>query len=170
MTFLDFVIDSKHKPTRGGRMKYLSLVMVAVIVGLSWILMKTTSEGLSAEQQVRLESVLKEYLAVYLKETNPLASEIESPEIKLHVQEAGKRMEARFKFFYTVPGEDGSSNRIAREGNFGITSENGNDWVAKMEKISDTYVEFSEALQISLNDETPSSPIKDEKKDSPKKK
>lgn len=153
-------------------MKYLSLVMIAVIVGLSWVLMRTTSEGLTTEQQVRLEAVLKEYLAVYLKETNPLASEIETPEIKLHIQEAGKRMEARFKFFYSVPGEDGSANRIAREGTFGITSENGNDWVAKMEKINDTYVEFSEALQISLNEETPAAPapVESEKKDEPKKK
>lgn len=136
-------------------MKYLSLAMIAVIVALSWILMKTTSEGLSSEQQVRLESVLKEYLAVYLKETNPSASEIESPEIKLHTKEAGKRMEARFKFFYSVPGEDGSTNRIAREGYFGITSEDGNNWIAKMEKINDSYVEFSEALQITFDAKNP---------------
>ena len=31
-------------------MKYLSLLMIAVIVGLSWILMKSTSNDLSAEQ------------------------------------------------------------------------------------------------------------------------
>ncbi len=153
-------------------MKYLSLFMVAIIVALSWILMRTSSEGLSAEQQVRLESVLKEYLAVYLKDTNPSASQIENPEIKLHVQEAGKRMEARFKFFYSIPGEDGSANRIAREGTFGITSENGNDWVAKMEKISDTYVEFSEALQISLppDGKLPPEPAPEAAAETPKKK
>lgn len=150
-------------------MKYLSLVMVAVIIALTWVLMKTTSEGLSSEQQVRLESVLKEYLAVYLKETNPLASEIEAPEIKLHVQESGKRMEARFKFFYSVPGEDGSATRIAREGHFGINSDDGNNWVAKMEKISDTYVEFSEALQITLNSDSPSASEPETPKEAKKK-
>ena len=60
-------------------------------------------------------------------------------------------MQAQFKFSYSVPGEDNSVNRIAREGHFIITSENGDDWVAKMEKINDSYVEFSEALQITLN-------------------
>ena len=139
-------------------MKYLSLAMIAVLVALSWILMKKTSEGLSAEQQTRLEAVLKEYLAVYLKETNPNASEIENPEIKLHIKEAGRRMEARFKFFYNLPGEDGSINRIAREGHFGMTSEDGNNWVAKMEKINDSYVEFSEALEISFDPKNPPPP------------
>lgn len=136
-------------------MKYLSLVMIAVIIALSWILMKTTSQGLTTEQQTRLEAVLKEYLAVYLKETNPNASDIENPEIKLHIKEAGKRMEARFKFFYSLPGDDGSTNRIAREGHFALTSEDGNNWVAKMEKINDSYVEFSEALQITFDSKNP---------------
>lgn len=151
-------------------MKYLSLVMVAVIIALSWILMKTTSDGLTAEQQVRLESVLKEYLAVYLKETNPLAAEIEPPTIKLHVQETNKRMEARFKFFYSVPGEDNSMNRIAREGYFSITSDDGNHWVAKMEKINDSYVEFSEALQITLNSNEPAAPESENTQNPAKKK
>lgn len=132
-------------------MKYLSLLMIAVIVALSWILMKTTSNDLSAEQHAKLQSVIKDYLTVYLKETNPLASDIEEPQVKTRVLEPGKRMRADFKFFYSVPGEDNSINHIAREGHFLITSEDGNDWVAKMEKINDSYVEFSEALEISLN-------------------
>jgi hypothetical protein len=157
-------------------MKYLSLLMVAVIVALSWILMKTTSNDLSAEQYTKLQSVIQEYLAVYLKETNPLASDIEEPHVKIRLIEPAKRMQAEFKFFYTVPGDDGSINRIAREGYFTITSENGNDWVAKMEKINDSYVEFSEALQISLNGDIPTTPEPDnqdaptEKKEEPKKK
>lgn len=150
-------------------MKYLSLLMVAVIVALSWILMKTTSNDLSAEQHAKLQSVIKEYLAVYLKETNPLASDIEEPQVKTRVLEPGKRMQAEFKFFYSVPGEDNSVNRIAREGHFLITSENGSDWVAKMEKINDSYVEFSEALQISLNGDTATS-SSDPETNSPEKK
>jgi hypothetical protein len=130
-------------------MKYLSLAMVAVLIVLSWFLIKTPAD-LTAEQHARLQEVLKEYLAVYLKENNPTASEIQDPQIFTRVIERGKKMQAQFKFFYTIANEEGDTNKIAREGLFLLTSENGNDWTAKMEKISDTYVEFSDALQISL--------------------
>jgi hypothetical protein len=131
-------------------MKYLSLAMLAVIVTLSWFLIKSPAD-LTAEQHARLQEVLKEYLASYLKETSPTASEIQDAQVVTRVIERGKKMHAQFKFFYTVSSENGSANKIAREGLFLLTSENGNDWTAKMEKISDTYVEFSDALQISLN-------------------
>ena len=131
-------------------MKYLSLAMLAVIVTLSWFLIKSPAD-LTAEQHARLQEVLKEYLATYLKETSPTASEIEDAQVVTRVLERGKKMQAQFKFFYTIASENGSSNKIAREGLFLLTSENGNDWTAKMEKINDTYVEFSDALQISLS-------------------
>jgi predicted RecA/RadA family phage recombinase len=97
--------------------------------------------------------VLKEYLAVYLKETQPTASDIQDAQIFTRVIERGRRMQAQFKFFYTIKDESGDSNKIAREGVFLLDSENGNDWTAKMAKISDTYLEFSDALQISLSGE-----------------
>ncbi len=135
-------------------MKYLSLAMLAVIVTLSWFLIKSPAD-LTAEQHARLQEVLKEYLASYLKETSPTASTIEDAQVVTRVIERGKKMQAQFKFFYTIAGENGSSNKIAREGLFLLTSENGNDWTAKMEKINDTYVEFSDALQISLSSPAP---------------
>ena len=135
-------------------MKYLSLAMLAVIVTLSWFLIKSPAD-LTAEQHARLQEVLKEYLATYLKETSPTASEIEDAQVVTRVLERGKKMQAQFKFFYTIASENGSSNKIAREGLFLLTSENGNDWTAKMEKINDTYVEFSDALQISLSSPAP---------------
>jgi len=135
-------------------MKYLSLAMVAIIIGLSWFLIKTPND-LTAEQHARLQEVIKEYLAVYLKETNPAASEVQDSQVFTRVIEPGKKMQAQFKFFYTVPGDNNAQTKIAREGLFSLTSENGNDWVAKMERINDSYVEFSEALQISLTGSTP---------------
>jgi hypothetical protein len=135
-------------------MKYLSLAMLAVIVTLSWFLIKSPAD-LTAEQHARLQEVLKEYLASYLKETSPTASNIEDAQVVTRVIERGKKMQAQFKFFYSIAGENGSSNKIAREGLFLLTSENGNDWTAKMEKINDTYVEFSDALQISLSNPAP---------------
>lgn len=135
-------------------MKYLSLAMVAVIIVLSWFLIKTPND-LTAEQHARLQEVLKEYLAVYLKETSPTASEIQDPQIITRVIERGKKMNAQFKFFYSIASETGAPSKVAREGLFLLTSENGNDWTAKMEKISDTYVEFSDALQISLSEPAP---------------
>jgi hypothetical protein len=135
-------------------MKYLSLAMLAVIVTLSWFLIKSPAD-LSSEQHARLQEVLKEYLASYLKETSPTASPIEDAQVVTRVIERGKKMQAQFKFFYSIAGENGSSNKIAREGLFLLTSENGNDWTAKMEKINDTYVEFSDALQISLSNPAP---------------
>ena len=135
-------------------MKYLSLAMLAVIVTLSWFLIKSPAD-LTAEQHARLQEVLKEYLASYLKETSPTASAIEDAQVVTRVIERGKKMQAQFKFFYSIAGENGSSNKIAREGLFLLTSENGNDWTAKMEKINDTYVEFSDALQISLSSPAP---------------
>lgn len=131
-------------------MKYLSLAMVAIIIGLSWFLIKTPND-LTAEQHARLQEVIKEYLAVYLKETNPNASDIQDTQVFTRVVEPGKKMQAQFKFFYTIAGEHDSQNKIAREGFFTLTSDNGNDWIAKMEKINDSYVEFSEALEISLS-------------------
>jgi hypothetical protein len=94
--------------------------------------------------------VFKEYLGVYLKETNPTASDIQDAQVTTRVLEPGKKMQAQFKFFYTIPGDHGSMNKIAREGFFVLTSENGNDWIAKMERINDSFVEFSEALEIKL--------------------
>lgn len=135
-------------------MKYLSLAMMAVIVILSWFLIKSPQD-LSAEQHSKLQEVLKEYLAVYLKETSPTASNIQDAQVITRVIERGKKMHAQFKFFYTISSDNGSQNKIAREGMFLLTSENGNDWTAKMEKISDTYVEFSDALQISLSNPAP---------------
>lgn len=135
-------------------MKYLSLAMVAAIIALSWFLIKTPND-LSAEQHARLQEVIKEYLASYLKETNPAASDMQDAQVFTRVIEPGQKMQAQFKFFYTVPTEDGSTNKIAREGLFVLTSENGNDWTAKMERINDSYVEFSEALQISLGTPAP---------------
>ena len=97
-----------------------------------------------------------------------MASDIRRPQVKTRVLEPGRRMQAEFKFFYSVPGEDNSVNRIAREGHFMITSENGDDWIAKMEKINDSYVEFSEALQISLNsDGTAATPATPESTETP---
>jgi hypothetical protein len=130
-------------------MKYLSLAMVAVIIGLSWYLIKTPND-LTAEQHARLQEVIKQYLSVYLKETNPIASDIQDAQVITRVVEPGKKMQAQFKFFYNVPGDHGTTNKIAREGLFILTSENGNDWTAKMERINDSFVEFSEALQITL--------------------
>jgi hypothetical protein len=135
-------------------MKYLSLAMLAVIITLSWFLIKSPAD-LTAEQHARLQEVLKEYLSNYLKETTPGASEIQDAQVVTRVIERGKKMQAQFKFFYTINSDSGSANKIAREGLFLLTSENGNDWTAKMEKISDTYVEFSDALQISLNAPVP---------------
>ncbi len=135
-------------------MKYLSLAMLAVVVTLSWFLIKSPAD-LTAEQHARLQEVLKEYLASYLKETSPTASDIEDAQVVTRVIERGKKMQAQFKFFYTIAGDNGSANKIAREGLFLLTSENGNDWTAKMEKINDTYVEFSDALQISLSSPAP---------------
>ena len=130
-------------------MKYLSLAMVAVILVLSWFMIKSPAD-LTAEQHAKLQEVLKEYLAVYLKETNPTASDIQDSQVSTRVIERGKKMQAQFKFFYLIKDDTGGSNKIAREGVFSLTSENGNDWNAKMERISDTYLEFSDALQISL--------------------
>ena len=118
-------------------MKYLSLAMVAIILGLSWFLIKAPND-LTAEQHARLQEVIKEYLAVYLKDTNPNASEIEDTQVFTRVIEPGKKMQAQFKFFYTIPGENDSVNKVAREGLFLLTSENGNDWTAKMERINDS--------------------------------
>lgn len=138
-------------------MKYLSLAMIAVIIGLSWFMIRAPND-LSAEQHARLQDVIKEYLAVYLKESNPAASDIQETKVTTRVIEQGKKMHAQFKFFYNIAGENGAVTRIAREGFFVLTSENGNDWTAKMERINDTYVEFSEALQISLSGTTPEPP------------
>jgi hypothetical protein len=141
-------------------MKYLSLAMLAVLVTLSWFLIKSPAD-LTADQHARLQEVLKQYLAAYLKETSPTASEIEDTQVITRVIERGKKMQAQFKFFYTVASENGSSNKIAREGLFLLTSENGDEWTAKMEKISDTYVEFSDALQISLSNPAPAEEASD---------
>lgn len=138
-------------------MKYLSLAMMGVIIILSWFMIKTPSD-LSAEQHARLQEVLKQYLAAYLKETSPTASDIQDPQVITRVIESGKKMHAQFKFFYTIDSDSGTPSKVAREGLFILTSENGNDWTAKMEKISDTYVEFSEALQISLSPNSSSEP------------
>jgi hypothetical protein len=135
-------------------MKYLSLAMVAVLIVLSWFLIKAPAD-LTAEQHARLQEVLKEYLAAYLKETSPTASEIQDAQVITRVIERGKKMNAQFKFFYTIASDTGSPSKIAREGLFLLTSENGNDWTAKMDRISDTYVEFSDALQISLSSPAP---------------
>jgi hypothetical protein len=134
-------------------MKYVSLLMVAVIVGLSWFLMRP-SDDLSADQHARLQQVMTEYLAVYLKESNPAASDIQDPQITTRIVESGRKMHASFKLSYTVPGDNGTTNKIAREGLFVLTSENGNDWTAKMERIDDSMVEFADndALSISLAD------------------
>ena len=134
-------------------MKYVSLLMVAIIVGLSWFLMRPTDD-LSAEQHARLQQVITEYLAVYLKESNPAASEIQDPQVTTRVVGTGKKMNASFKLSYTVPGDNGSTNKIAREGLFVLTSENAKDWTAKMERIDDSMVEFADgdALSISLAD------------------
>jgi len=130
-------------------MKYLSLVLVAVIIALSWFLIKTPND-LNSEQQARLQEVIKDYLAAYLKDTNPNASAIQDAHVFTRVIEPGKKMQAQFKFFYTIQDEHGSANKIAREGLFVLTSEDGNNWVAKMERINDSYVEFSESLEIKL--------------------
>jgi hypothetical protein len=134
-------------------MKYVSLLMVAIIVGLSWFLMRP-SDDLSPDQHAKLQQVITEYLAVYLKESNPAASEIQDPQVTTRVVESGKKMHAQFKLAYTVPGENGATNKIAREGLFVLTSENGKDWTAKMERIDDSFVEFadSDAINISLAD------------------
>ena len=93
-------------------------------------------------------------LPVYLKENNPAATDIEKPQLTTRILEAGRRMQANFKLTYTVPADNTSTNKISREGYFILTSENGQDWTAKMERIDDSFVQFSDAdaLAISLQD------------------
>lgn len=130
-------------------MKYVSLVMVAIIVALSWFLIRP-SDDLTAEQHANLQHILSEYLNTYLKETNPAATEVEPPQIVTQIVESGKKMNARFKLVYSIPSEHNAVTKIAREGYFVLTSENGQDWTAKMEKINDSYVEFSEKDTLTI--------------------
>lgn len=134
-------------------MKYLSLIMVAIIVALSWFLIRPT-DGLSGEQYNKLQQVMTEYLVIYLKENNPAATDIQEPEVTTRILEAGRRMQANFKLTYNVPSDNNTVNKISRNGYFILTSENGQDWSAKMERIDDSFVQFAEgdALSISLSD------------------
>jgi len=152
-TVLEISINFNLKRQERNPMKYVSLILVALIVGLSWFLIRP-SDDLSAEQHARLQQVISEYLIVYLKETNPAATDVQDPQITTQIVESGKKMQARFKLSYSVPGEHNAVNKIAREGLFVLTSENGQDWSAKMERINDSYVEFSDkdTLTISLAD------------------
>lgn len=128
-------------------MKYLSVIALAVLIGLSWWLY-VKKQGLSSAQQTRLQVVLQEYLGAYLAETAPNATEIQDPQVLIKVIEPGKKMQADFTFHYFETTEDGGQNKVERQGSFSLTSDNGNDWIARIEKINESEIEFAEPFAI----------------------
>ncbi|MBY0316690.1 MAG: hypothetical protein K2Q26_14290 [Bdellovibrionales bacterium] len=128
-------------------MKYLNLLILFAIVNLTWWLASRPSD-LSTEQHEKLQAVIQEYLGAYLKESNPKASEVLQPQVITRVIEAGRKMQTQFKFSFYEEDENGSRQKVTREGMFLLTSEDGNDWTAKMERISDSHLEFDDPMAI----------------------
>lgn len=128
-------------------MKYLNLLLLFAVVNLTWWLASRPSD-LSTEQHEKLQAVVQQYLGAYLRESNPKASEIVQPQVFTRVIEAGRKMQTQFKFSFYEEDENGSRQKITREGVFDLTSEDGNDWTAKMSRIADSKMEFDDPLAI----------------------
>ncbi len=128
-------------------MKYLNLLLLFAVVNLTWWLASRPAD-LSTEQHEKLQSVIQQYLGAYLRESNPKASEMVQPQVITRVVEAGRKMQTQFKFSFYEEDENGSRQKVTREGVFLLTSEDGNDWTAKMERIADSHMEFDDPLKI----------------------
>lgn len=141
-------------------MKYINLAILIAIINLTWWLTRKPTD-LDNEQHAKLQAVIQEYLGAYLRENNPKASEIVQPQVVTRVVDPGKKMQTQFQFSYYEEDENGSRNKVTRQGLFVLTSDNGNDWTAKMARIADSQVEFNDPLAVprakagELKDEDP---------------
>lgn len=138
-------------------MKYLSLIIVLAFLIFTWKI-SNSKKDLSISEQQKLNEVLGEFVSKAVQEKVPGAKDIQFTKIYTEVLEPGEKMRAHFSFSYTESkntsegAETNSDNddlRRHRKGSFYITSNDGNQWTAKIEKIDDVKIEFVEALDVS---------------------
>ena len=128
-------------------MKYISLLIVIVFIGVTFWLSRKTDD-LTIDQMNRMNDTITEYMTQALQEKNPDATEIEFSKIYTEVIESGKEMRAHFKFSYMEPNKEDEMERVYRKGSFLITSEDGEQWTARIEEAGDVKVEFMESFGI----------------------
>ena len=135
-------------------MKYLSLVAVIVFIGFTWWVSQKTQD-LSVQQINKMNSLIEQYMTQAVQNNQPDASEIDFSQIQTEVVEKGRKMRANFKFSYMEPNAQGEMEKVYRKGSFLITSEDGDKWVAQIEKAGDVQVEFMQPFTITNGQDTP---------------
>ena len=129
-------------------MKYLSLLLVGVIVVLSWF-MTHKDQSLTSGEKQRLLGVIEGYMTQKVLEKEPNAKEIKFADLRTVDIEEGKTMKAYFKFSYLQTDSSNQTQRVHRKGHFLVASADGSQWRAQIDDIGDVQVEFMDALEIS---------------------
>ena len=114
-------------------MKYISLIIVVVFIGFTFWFSKKTEE-LSIDQINKMNNMITQYMTRAVEEKQPNAQNIEFSKIYTQVIESGRKMKAHFKFSYMEANKDGDLEKVYRKGTFLITSEDGKEWKAQIEK------------------------------------
>lgn len=153
-------------------MKYISLLIVLGFLIFTWKV-STSKKDLTLSEQQRLNEVISEFVTKAVQEKVPNATDIQFSKLYTEVLEPGEKMRAHFSFSYLenteapkpsptgliqdmpLPKED---LRRYRKGSFFITSKDGNQWNAKIEKIDDIKIEFVEPLDMSKDYSVEASP------------
>ena len=128
-------------------MKYISLIIVVAFIGFTFWFSKQ-SEDLSIDQMNKINNLITQYMTQIVQEKQPDATDIEFSKIYTEVIESGRKLVAHFKFSYIEPNEDGKLEKVYRRGSFLITSEDGEQWKAQIEKAGDVKVEFLDPHEV----------------------
>lgn len=142
-------------------MKYLSLIVVVAFIAFTFWFSKKTEE-LTIDQMNKMNNLIKSYMTQAVQNNQPNASEIEFSKIYTKVLESGKKMEAHFKFSYQEPNAEGEMVKVYRKGTFLITSEDGEQWTAQIEKAGDVKVEFMQPFDVPASEGANSEEIESE--------
>ena len=135
-------------------MKYISLLLVVAFVGFTFWFSKQ-AEDLTIDQMNKMNGMITRYMTEALVKNQPEVKDVEFSKIYTEVIESGRKMKAHFKFSYFEPNADGGFDKIYRKGSFIITSEDGDNWKAQIEKANDVKVEFLEPFDVtSGNDDS----------------
>ena len=128
-------------------MKYLSLMLVGVVIVLSWFI-ANKDESLSPGEKQRLLGVIEGYMTQKVLEKEPNAKEIKFADLRTEEIEEGETLKAHFKFSYLQTDASNNTQRVHRKGHFLVASADGSQWRAQIDEIGDVQVEFMDALNI----------------------
>ena len=130
--------------------KYLSLVLVFLIVALAWWVSQD-SGSLSTQQMARMNGYIIQYMTETVRKKIPRAEKIKFSSIHMEVVEQDREMKAHFKFSYEDHISQTDIQKVHRKGYFTITSQDGDQWEARVGQIGDTRVEFGQPLSIQVD-------------------